>query len=96
MRQARTRALRRIHLGHRANPTRLAHLPPSRAANARRERQSTAGNVFKVGLDDMDDFEALQRTMGEAAGISVEIAKGPEAQAAPTGRTCAIAGDAVA
>lgn len=63
-------------------PSAAPAAPPTLEESA----ESTAGNVFKVDLDDMDDFEALlQRTMGEAAGISVEIApKAPEAQAAPT------------
>jgi molecular chaperone GrpE len=40
---------------------------------------STASNVFKVDLDGLDDFEALlQRTMGEAAGLT------PAPKAAPS------------
>ncbi|MDP6944784.1 MAG: nucleotide exchange factor GrpE [Myxococcota bacterium] len=42
---------------------------------------STAGNVFNVSLDGLDDFEALlQRTMGEAVGVDAD----PAEEAVPT------------
>ena len=69
-------------------PTKIS--PPTLQSEEREESaESTAANVFKVDLDELDDFEALlQRTMGEAAGTApkAKAAKAAKAQA-PEGKS---------